>query len=149
MSTLGGLGHLARRFATSLSRTPPPPSDLAWAHTHLLPAEAGLWDRMSVQDRRHSVLVARRFAALMPAATRPQMAAALLHDIGKLEAGLGTWGRVLATIVGARTPRYRRYHDHEAIGAAMLADAGSAPETVALVTGHGPAAGVLREADHV
>ena len=30
MSTLGGLGHLARRFATSLSRTPPPPQPQTW-----------------------------------------------------------------------------------------------------------------------
>ena len=59
----------------------------------------------------------RRFLELRPAATRPQMAGALLHDVGKVQSGLGTWGRVAATIVGPRTRRFRQYHDHEQIGA--------------------------------
>lgn len=75
------------------------------------------------------------------------MAGALLHDIGKLDSGLGTLGRVVATIAGPRTVRFRRYHDHEEIGAAMLADASSDVVTVELVRGAGPASDDLRAAD--
>jgi len=143
------VGHLARRFATSLSRRPPAADDAAWAHALLLPAEAALWERMTAQDRRHSILVARRFAERLPDALRPEMAAALLHDVGKLEAGLGTFARVAATVVGPRGRRFRAYHDHEAIGARLLGDAGADAVTVALVTGQGRAAEALRAADDV
>jgi putative nucleotidyltransferase with HDIG domain len=102
-----------------------------------------------VQDRRHTLEVARRFVALAPDATPSEVAGALLHDIGKLEAGLGTFSRVMATMVGPRTERFRRYHDHEEIGSRMLREAGSAEATVQLVAGHGPRAETLRAADHV
>jgi len=54
---------------------------------------------MSRVDRRHAVLVARLTAdVLEERATRPVLAAALLHDVGKTAAGLGTYGRVVATV---------------------------------------------------
>ena len=77
------------------------------------------------------------------------MAGALLHDCGKVESGLGTFGRVLATVVGPRTDRFRAYHDHEAIGAALAAAAGADPVTTALIEGRGPAAADLLAADDV
>ena len=104
---------------------------------------------MSNADRRHAVLVARRFAERRPGATRAEMAGVLLHDAGKVEAGLGTFGRVVATIVGPRTARFREYHDHEAIGARRAEEAGSDPVTVALIEGRGPAAADLQAADEV
>jgi hypothetical protein len=143
------LAHLSRRFATSLSRRPPPAAEVEWALTQLLPAEADLWQRMSVQDRRHSLLVARRFVAAYPQAERAETAGALLHDVGKLAAGLGTFARVAATIIGPRTARFRTYHDHERLGAEMLHTAGSAAVTVELVQGRGPAAVALRQADDI
>ncbi len=139
--------HLVRRFAGSLSRRPPSLDDVRWAEAHLLPIEVAMWRKMSNVDRRHHVLVARRFLAARPAATRAELAGALLHDVGKVEAGLGTVGRVVATVVGPRTARFRTYHDHEAIGARWLADAGSDPATVALVRREGPAARALAAAD--
>lgn len=145
----GELGHLARRFFTSLSPRPPAADDTAWAESQLRPAEVELWRRMASADRRHSVLVARRFQAARPDASRAELAGALLHDVGKVEAGLGAVGRVVATLVGARTARFRRYHDHEAIGARLAAAAGADPTTVALIEGGGPAADALRHADHV
>lgn len=75
------------------------------------------------------------------------MAGALLHDVGKSASSLGTFGRVVATVVGPRSMRLRRYHDHEAIGAEMAAGAGSDTVTVALIRGTGPAADDLRAAD--
>ncbi len=114
----------------------------------LSPGELGLWWRMCAADRRHAVAVGRRAAPLLDAAGRSDraaLAAALLHDVGKVEAGLGTLGRVGATLAGlagagrrARTlgrrgglaGRVGRYLDHSAIGAEMLAAAGSDPLTV-------------------
>ena len=143
------LGHLARRFAGSLSHRPPSEADASWAVAQLLPAEAALWQRMAVQDKRHSILVARRFVDLADEPSREQTAAALLHDVGKLAGGLGTCARVLATIVGPRTARFRQYHDHERLGAEMLRAAGSAAATLELVLGAGPAAAALRQADDI
>jgi hypothetical protein len=103
-------------------------------------------------DRRHAVGVARRVdAALGPEATRPVLAAALLHDVGKSASGLRTYGRVVATLsieaVGrdvARVWTDRRgftrkvglYVQHPEIGADMLAMAGSDPLTVAWAREH-------------
>ena len=104
---------------------------------------------MAAADQRHSIEVARRFLDRRPDASAAEMAGALLHDTGKVEAGLGTITRVVATVVGPRTQRFRLYHDHEAIGARLAAAAGSDPLTVALIEGRGPAAADLRAADHV
>jgi hypothetical protein len=139
--------HLARRFVTSLSRRPPDDADREWAHSWLAEGERDLWDRMPATDRRHSIEVARRFRERRPDATRAEMAGALLHDVGKTASGFGTFGRVVATVVGPRTKRLRVYHDHEAVGAAMAEAAGSDPVTLALVGGDGPAAGDLQAAD--
>jgi len=141
--------HLARRFLTSLSHTPPPADDTAWAIGHLLPAEAELWEQMTVQDRRHSILVARRFVEFAPSAERAEVAGALLHDVGKLVSGLGTLSRVFATLVGPRWDRFRQYHDHGRLGAEMLVAAGSRSVTVELVRGRGPRWAELRRADNV
>jgi putative nucleotidyltransferase with HDIG domain len=152
MSSAGSLRswrHLARRFWGSLSQAEPPIEEVDWAHRLLLPAEAELWDRMAVQDRRHSVQVARRFVELAPDASPSEVAGALLHDVGKLQSGLGTCSRVMATMVGSRGQRFGDYHHHESIGAEMLRAAGSASVTIDLVLGHGVHAASLRAADDV
>jgi hypothetical protein len=150
---LAHAGHFARRFIGSLSRRPPSYDDEAWAESSLLPVEVPLWRRMSPQDRRHAVEVTRRFLTLRPDATRAEVAGALLHDVGKVEARLGTTGRVLATLVPApwARGRFAVYRAHEEIGAGWCQRAGSEPATVELVagTGSGPAALALRAADDV
>jgi hypothetical protein len=140
--------HLAARFVTSLSPAPPVVTDEIWAEDHLTVGERALWRMMSNQDRRHSTAVARRFVARRPFAPRAEVAGALLHDVGKIRCGLGTFGRVAATLVGPRTPRFRAYHDHERIGAELLAGAGSDPVTIELVAGEGPAFADLDVSDH-
>lgn len=142
------IAHLVPRFVTSLSPRPPSSADDAWAEAQLSEAERGLWRQMSNQDRRHSIGVARRFIERRPDADQAEIAGALLHDVGKIQCDLGTFGRVIATIVGPRTERFRAYHDHEAIGAAMLAAAGSDHATVELVADLGPAAAALHASDH-
>jgi hypothetical protein len=139
--------HLAARFFGSLSSRPPEPAEEEWARSQLLPGELELWERMSNQDRRHSAIVARRFVAARPQATRAETAGALLHDVGKIECGLGTWGRVAATMVGRRGRRFTLYHDHEQIGAGLALAAGSEAETVDLIAERGPAFETLHACD--
>ena len=140
--------HLAARFVTSLPPTPPSLDDEMWVDDHLLSGERTLWLQLSNQDRRHSAAVARRFVECRPMATRAEIAGAILHDVGKIECDLGTFGRVVATLVGPRTPSFVAYHDHEAIGAAMAEAVGSDPATVDLIAQRGPAFEALRVSDH-
>ena len=140
--------HLAARFVTSLHPTPPSVDNEVWVDEHLLAGERRLWVQLSNQDRRHSAAVARRFVACRPDATRAEIAGAILHDVGKIDCGLGTFGRVLATVVGPRTRSFRSYHDHEVIGAAMAQRAGSEGATVELIAQRGPAFGALEASDH-
>ena len=144
--------HLAKRFFGDLKPGGPPRVDDAWAESHLVPGEVELWRRMSGADRRHAVGVARRVERSLGAeATGPVLAAALLHDVGKIDAGLGTYGRVVATLAGAAagrttaeawstragfTRRVGLYLRHDALGADLLAMAGSDPLTVAWAREH-------------
>lgn len=140
--------HLAARFVTSLRPTPPSVDSELWVDEHLLAGERRLWVQLSNQDRRHSAAVARRFVECRPDATRAEIAGAILHDVGKIECGLGTFGRVIATVVGPRTRSFRAYHDHEDIGAAMAQRVGSDPATVELIAQRGPAFDTLEASDH-
>ena len=123
--------HLARRFFGSLRRGGP--ADEQWAVSQLNEGERALWRRMSDPDRRHAVGVAQ--------AVPPELAvAALLHDVGKIESGLGTFARVGATLLGAARRdwggRLGAYLRHDAIGAELLTAAGSDPLTVAWAREH-------------
>lgn len=149
---MAGAGHLVKRFFGSVLPIGPARDDAAWALEHLLPEEQELWRRMSAQDRRHAAGVARRVErALGPEATRPVLAAALLHDCGKTVSGLGTYGRVIATVsvklagpeiamawseTRGFTRRVGLYVEHPRLGAELLGLAGSAPLTVAWAAEH-------------
>ena len=145
---LVSMWHLAARFVTSLPPTPPSVVDEVWVDRHVLAGERELWVQLSNQDRRHSAAVARRFVVARPEATRAEIAGAILHDVGKIECGLGTFGRVVATLVGPRTAAFRAYHDHEEIGAELARRAGSEPATVELIAQRGPAFAALDASDH-
>ena len=140
------LGHLTKRFFGSLWPAGTSGEAEDWVGTVLSEREHKLWRRMSRTDRRHAVGVARRVEeALGAGATPPVLAAALLHDVGKVSAGLGTYGRVVATMAGAAagrtmaeawtqgrgfTRKVGLYLRHPEVGADMLAMAGSDPLTV-------------------
>ena len=147
--------HLIRRFVTSLSRRMPPAIDVAWVNATLRENEYDLWKRMKSYDQRHSIEVARRFTQMHPAFTRDQVAAALLHDIGKVESDLGVPGRVIATVVGPVGTRFRLYHDHESIGLNLCRKAGSSAETLRLLDWsheelrNDAIANLLRQADQI
>jgi len=83
--------------------------------------EFGLWWKMQPRDQHHSLLVLDRLLTIRPFAKKHEQAAALLHDVGKSKTKMGWIMRVVATVVGPRGSRFRDYHDHEKIGAAMLA----------------------------
>jgi predicted HD phosphohydrolase len=99
---------------------------------------------MTGPDRRHAVAVARRVEAA-GYGDRPVMAAALLHDVGKIVAGVGTFGRVAATTAAMLAGRERAsgwsegaglarraglYVRHDELGAGLLTRAGSDELTV-------------------
>jgi hypothetical protein len=90
-----------------------------------------------------------------PAFTRDQVAAALLHDIGKVESDLGVPGRVIATVVGPVGTSFRLYHDHEKIGLNLCREAGSSDETLRLLdwsnesSRNDPIVQLLRQADQI
>jgi hypothetical protein len=146
------LGHLTKRFFGSLWPAAPRSADEAWVRSVLSEPEHNLWRRMGRADRRHAVGVARRVEGALGAdATAPVLAAALLHDVGKVSAGLGTYGRVVATLAGAAagrtmagawtqgrgfTRRVGLYLRHADVGADMLAMAGSDPLTVTWARQH-------------
>jgi hypothetical protein len=118
----------------------------------MLERETELWRAMPGPDRRHAVAVAHRVErALGNEATRPVLAAALLHDVGKTVSGLRTFGRVVATLAGRRAgPGYARamsnetgmirkiglYLRHPELGGDLLALAGSDQLTVTWTREH-------------
>ena len=156
-SGFGSASHLARRFFGSLWPAGPSPAGEAWARRWLISGEADVWASMSGPDRRHTVGVAHRAASDLGNADgagvpREFIAAALLHDSGKVDAALGTFGRVGATVVAMAAGRVRvaawgdqekgwraragRYVRHDEIGARLLTEAGSDPFTVAWAGEH-------------
>lgn len=137
--------HLGRRFFGALDRRGPDQAGEEWVAAVLGPGERTLWAAMGGADRRHALDVARRVVGVLGAgATRPVLAAALLHDVGKIDSGLGTLSRVPATLAGlvardrlvAGEGRVARYLRHDVIGAGLLADAGADPLTVAWAAEH-------------
>lgn len=148
----GRASHLVKRFFASLRPGGPPRDELPWVADQLTPDELALWKRMNGPDRRHSVQVARAVEAeLGDEATRPVLAAALLHDVGKIESGLSTYGRAIATLSGAVagpsapadwakangfTRRVGLYLQHPKLGGDHLGMIGSDPLTEAWTREH-------------
>lgn len=97
--------HLARRFCGALWPARPAVADEVWVAGVLNDAELDLWRRLPRHDRRHSIQVARAVEVALAdtgdAGDPRWIEAALLHDVGKLDAGLGVPGRVVATLAGA------------------------------------------------
>ena len=143
------LWHLIKRFVGSITASRLSSSENVEIVATLLPAEYALFLRLATSDQRHALHVLRRFDRLVPSAPVAARRAALLHDIGKLESGLGTAKRVVASVAGSWSRRFRAYHDHERIGAELLSGVGSDPQTVMLVRGEGDSAhaAALRRAD--
>lgn len=148
--------HLVVRFFSSLRPGRISEADRAWVASHLSDAEDDLFERMDRHDQRHSFEVARRVDSTADVLGDDSLrcvvlTAALLHDVGKSASGLGTFGRVVATLsglVGGRamaklwaqrrgfTRKVGLYLNYGEIGADMLRLAGSDPLVVAWSTEH-------------
>jgi hypothetical protein len=119
----------------------------------MLEGEQGLWRRMSGADRRHAIGVARDTIRLLGPGQPPRevVAAALLHDVGKVESSFGTFARVWITVAAMALGRNRLlrwagappaggrlswrarvglYLTHDRVGADLLERAGSQSLTV-------------------
>ena len=90
LEPMGSASHLVTRFFGSLRSGPPNAADLRWARSRLSDGEWLLFERMSNPDQRHSVEVARAVVGALPDAEPEVIAAAFLHDVGKVESGFGT-----------------------------------------------------------
>jgi len=119
--------------------------------TILSPAEQTLFYQFSLSDQNHSYRV-MQLVRTCRNDTKPLLAAALLHDIGKIRMRLHWWDRVfivLAVVLGKRV--YVRWGqgepfgwrkgivvrlNHPAWGAEMAEAIGSDPLTVALIRRH-------------
>jgi putative nucleotidyltransferase with HDIG domain len=129
-----GAAHLARMSD----------GDRAEALSHLGPELGELFLHMAVRDQQHALRVLHRLHDAGPLLCQ----AALLHDVGKADAPLGTVGRslvVLAEATGTLPPlrrlplvggRFSRYLRHAEIGAEMLKAAGADPDLVEIVAEH-------------
>jgi putative nucleotidyltransferase with HDIG domain len=123
------------------------PAERAEALAVLPPNLRALFLRMGARDQAHALRVLRRLVG-QGEERELLLQAALLHDVGKVAAGLGIPGRSLVVLAGAlratallrRLPvvggRATRYLDHPALGAGMLAAAGGSEGLVRLVAEH-------------
>ena len=97
--------HLAGRFFGALSPAPPKAADVEWVRGVLNDDCFSQFRRQPNHDQRHAIGVARdverRLADTPYAGDDRWLAAALLHDIGKLDGRLSVYGRVVATVAGS------------------------------------------------
>lgn len=140
MTKLNDVLHLVRRFFGAIKPGPPPSSDDLWARSQLLDGEIRLWQRMNNPDRRHAIEVAKAVVAELGEPERPVVAAALLHDVGKVVSGYRTPARVAATLlwaavddsraddwldVSGQRRRMAEYRRHPELGEQLLIEAGA------------------------
>jgi len=128
------------------------PPDLTYVRTRLPnPALVALFTRMSRADQHHGIAVARTLEDR--GHTDPDLiAAALLHDVGKIRARGSVWARVMVVLgewllpraaarwgegraKGLRRPFVVR-QQHPMWGAEMAQRAGAPPVTVRLIRSH-------------
>ncbi|MFM8305341.1 MAG: hypothetical protein ACKOA9_13775 [Actinomycetota bacterium] len=147
--------HLVRRFFGALSPAPPRPADVAWVAGVLNECELAAWRHLPAHDRRHSVRVGRAVEAALAGTAHAGdpcfVEAALLHDVGKLDSGLGVLGRVAATVAGAVagwdraepwsrgrgiTRRFGLYLRHPDLGAVRIRECGGSAEAAAWAACH-------------
>jgi hypothetical protein len=147
--------HLGRRFVRALWPAPPRERDVVWVAIILEPGELRLWRSLPNHDQRYTIRVAKlvdeRLAGTEFAGQRQWLAAALLHDVGKLDAGLGVFGRSVAAVMGvaagparvdrwAQTSGFRRrvawYLHHDERGADRIRAAGGRDEAARWARAH-------------
>ncbi|MFB0901665.1 MAG: hypothetical protein QMA93_02245 [Acidimicrobiales bacterium] len=138
--------HLAQRTLWSLRKPAPDPEGERWLLSLLTPAESVLYRQMAAVDRAHAINCARVVESL----GAEVVVASALHDVGKTQSGLGTAGRVAASLAGVVNYEQARswgskpglrgqvalYLDHSDIGSAELQMAGASKLAVAWAREH-------------
>ena len=147
--------HLTRRFFGALAPGAPSDTDDAWVQGVLRDRLFAAWSDLPDHDRRHSVAVARlvqtSLAETEYADDDRWLAAALVHDLGKLDADLGVFGRVGATLLRGAIGRRRTsgwserdgvrrrcgwYFDHGPRGAVRIRACGGAEPVAQWAAAH-------------
>ena len=144
--------HLTKRFWFSLNPRKLSEENLDWVRSHLSENEFDYWKKFSTADKQHSFQVARQAASEIGEEGKEFLAAALLHDIGKLESGFTIFGRVFATLCCSLFPlrkmekwaqknkgirrRLIDYAKHPELGAKLLKGIGSKEQTITWVLEH-------------
>ncbi|MEK7251878.1 MAG: hypothetical protein AAB198_01305 [Actinomycetota bacterium] len=117
----------------------PDPADQLFIASVLHGPVAHLFALLPAMDQAHSVRTARAVEDAVPART-DLVRAALLHDVGKAHAGLGVWGRSVASLLAMFhlpvTAHMRIYLEHGALGSIDLVQSGEAGIVVAFADGH-------------
>lgn len=124
----GSLSHLTRRFFDVLRAQPLLEPEQALVREWLGEGERSIFFAQSAADQRHGYAAA---LTVIDSGTADRVAirAGLLHDVGKRHAGLGPFGRTLASLlIIIRFPlrgRLLAYRDHGEIAAGELAALGA------------------------
>jgi hypothetical protein len=133
--------HLVRRFFFSLRPGRPDPVEEAWLLALLTRGEQALYEAQPDVDKVHALRCAAAIRRERGDDAPPELvAASSLHDVGKADSGLGTVGRVVATLCvsvlaeervsgwsehSGLAGRVGRYATHAELGALALSAAGS------------------------
>jgi len=151
--------HRVQRFFRSVFSVAPSQEQLAWATRFLSESEQRLFLRMPSVDQSHCLGVARAVSAHLDqvgltesdSEARWLLAASLLHDVGKSVSGLGTYGRVVATVSeglggsdmgkhwaerGGMTRKVGLYMQYPQLGADLLSLAHSDKRVIAWAAEH-------------
>lgn len=134
----GSLAHLSSRFFDVLLYRPLDAAERVTVETWLTPDLADIFFAQPEADQRHGYEAGLH---VMAAGTEPDVVvAAVMHDVGKREAGLGILGRVIASLfIMTGLPLTRRmqlYRDHGMTAAAELAALGAPPLAIDFALHH-------------
>jgi hypothetical protein len=158
MPTLHRAPYRVRQFVHGL-RPHLSPAEAAEARSRLSETEFSLFLGAEPRDRRHSMDLFHLLRA--EGASDDALVAALVHDVGK--GRLAAWHRVAFVLLDAATPGLARrveaergagwrralwrLRNHAALGAELLAQAGSSARTVELVRAHTSPAAEARDGE--
>ncbi|NBD35115.1 MAG: HD domain-containing protein, partial [Chloroflexi bacterium] len=132
-----------KQFALTLI-APLRPVDHAYVGAYLSPALHTLFERMPRAEQLHGIDIARQLEA--QGHHDPDLiAAALLHDVGKIVAPPRLWERVIVVLVEHAAPTFAAFcplrgfvtrRRHPQWGANLAARAGAFPRTIDLIRRH-------------